>query len=646
MVPKPNPLHDKLHTLPDHPGVYLFKDGKGRIIYVGKAKSLRDRVKSYFTAIGDGRYQFPRLVATIRDFEVILTRDEVEALATEAALIKVHQPRYNVDLKDDKSFPYLMVTIEPYPRIFLTRKPHTPAADYYGPFTNVKETKWLLRDLKGILQVRDCNLPLTDEKIAAGKFKLCLDYHIGRCGGPCEGKVNQEQYRRGVDGFVKFLRGGADEVVKSLEAEMKRLAADTNFEEAAKARDRLNAARRFSERQVLVERREIERDAVGLAREDDYAAFSVIQVRGGRIVGQSPFHMERAGGLNDGELMEAFLIRHYELTDSIPREIFLATELPDAGTAAEYLSQKAGRRVVLHTPERGEKRHLVDVAGANAEQLMLERRLMAEKRDFVPRSIKSLQEALKLPKPPLYIEAFDVSHLAGLDTVASMVVFKDGKPWKSGYRIFKIKSFEGIDDFAALREVVGRRYRRLIADCRMQSAELQDADVDADAESVTSEIQNSAFRIPHSAIDNSAFPDLVLIDGGAGQLSSARQALDELGLSDLPTIGLAKRLEEIYLPGESEPLSLPRTSTALRLLQQIRDEAHRFAVTRHRLLRGKRQVKSRLDDIPGIGPTRRQALLKKFGSVKRIGEASVEELAAAQGMNESTAAKVKKELSG
>ena len=639
---KQTPLKDKLHALPDHPGVYLFKDARGRIIYIGKAKSLRDRVRSYFTARDDGRYQFPRLVAAIRDFEVILTRDEVEALSTEAALIRRHQPRYNVDLKDDKSFPYLMVTREPYPRIFLTRKPHTSAADYYGPFTNVKETKWLLRDLKGILQVRDCNLPLTDEKIAAGKFKLCLDYHIGRCGGPCEALVNQEQYRRGVDDFIKFIRGGADEVVAALESDMKSLAADMNFEEAAKARDRLTAARRFSERQLLVERKDIERDAVGLAREDDYAAFTVIQVRGGRIVGKSPFHMERAAGLTDGELMEAFLIRHYELTDTIPREIYLSVPLPDAATVAEYLSQKAARRISLHTPERGDKRGLVEIATANAGQLMLERRLMAEKRDFVPRSLKSLQEVLKLPDPPRLIEAFDVSHLSGQDTVASMVIFKDAKPFKSGYRIFKMRTVEGIDDFAAVGEAVGRRYRRLIADCKLQIADWKDDNADAVVAS-----QNSETRNPKSEI-----PNLVLIDGGAGQLHRAKQVLDELGLSKLPVIGLAKRLEEIYVPNRQpttsnqQPLILPKTSTALRLLQQIRDEAHRFAVTRQRLLRGKRQVKSRLDDIPGIGPARRQALLKRFGSVKRIGEASVEEIAAVKGMNAGVAERIKLELAG
>lgn len=591
-------LKDKLAALPDAPGVYLFKDAHGTVIYVGKAKSLRDRVRTYFTARDDGRYQYPRLVAAIRDLEVILTRDEVEALKTEAALVRKHKPRYNVDLKDDKSYPYLKVTREPFPRVLLTRKPQEPpAGDIYGPYTDVRNTRWLLRTLKGIFQIRDCSLALTEPGIARGKFKVCLDFHLGRCGGPCEGKVERSRYLKGVTDFVRFLQGHHEDILESLESEMRALAGQMRFEEAAAVRDRLRAAQRFSQRQVRVEPTAVNRDAVGMAREDDWAIFSVVQVRGGRIVGRAPFHIDRSADLSDSELMEAFLMRHYDRTDSVPPEVFLSSPISDPDPLAAYLSAKSGRAVRILTPQRGEKRHLVDIAVANAEQLLLERRLAAERRDFVPRSVKALQHALRLPSPPRHIEAFDVSHLHGLDSVAAMVAFRDGKPFKSGYRLFKIKTFTGVDDFAAIGEAVTRRYRRVLSESACP-----------------------------------ALPDLILIDGGAGQLSAARRALEQLNL-ELPVLGLAKRLEEIHLPDHPEPLTLPRTSSALQLLQQIRDEAHRFAVTRHRLLRGKRQVRSRLDDIPGIGPQRRQELLKAFGSVRRIAAATPEELARVRGMN-------------
>ncbi len=618
-------LKDKLDSLPDRPGVYMFKDSRGRIIYVGKAKSLRNRVRSYFFAGSDRRFQYDRLVAAICDVEVLLTRDEVEALRTEAAMIRHHQPRYNVDLKDDKSFPYLLITHEPFPRVFLTRKPHTVAGDYYGPYTDVKPTKRLLRNLKGSFQIRSCNLALTPEKIAQGRFKLCLDYHIGRCGGPCTGEVSQEQYRKGIDRFVRFLRGQHEEILADLEAEMRAFASRLEFEKAAAVRDRLMVTKRFSERQEKVPLRPFDRDAVNFVREDNYAAFSVIKVRGGRIVGQSPFHMERVVGLDDPSLLEAFLVRHYDLVDHLPKELLIPLSLPGVESLSSYLEQRAGHRVSVLTPKRGAKRRLVDLALTNAEHLLAERRLMADKRDFVPRSIKALQEHLHLGEPPLVIEAFDISNLQGTDNIAAMVVFRDGKPWKSGYRMFKIRSVDGIDDFASIGEAVFRRYRRLKGEIEAGDENPPEGD-DRD---------RSTPRLP----------DLVLIDGGKGQLSRAKSVLADLGLDDLPVIGLAKRLEEIFLPGRSEPITLPRTSSALRLLQQVRDEAHRFAITHHRRLRGRRMVRSRLDDIPGVGPVRRRKLLNRFGSLKRIREADVEELAAVPGMNRTVAERILASLS-
>ncbi|MDP8240647.1 MAG: excinuclease ABC subunit UvrC [Candidatus Hatepunaea meridiana] len=731
-------LRNKLEVLPDKPGVYLFKDKEDTVIYVGKAKHLRSRVRSYFTCENDGRYQYPRLIASIRDLEIILTRNEVEALSTEAALIKKYSPKYNVDLRDDKSFPYLKITREPFPRISLTRKPHTQKANYYGPYTNVKEVRSLIRAMRGILQICNCNLPLKLDRIEQGKYKLCLDYHIGRCAGPCVGKITSEEYLKNVKRFIQFLNGRHDEIMKALANEMNKLAAKLRFEEAATVRDRLVAARRFSERQRKISIEPVDRDAVSLAREDNFAAFSVIKVRGGRIVGQSPFYMERAAELDNESLMEAFIVRHYDLVDTIPGEIYLQIEPPDKVSLSSYLSGLAKKKVSVAIPIRGDKRKLIETAQRNAEHLLLERRLTAEKRDFIPRAVKALQEQLKLPSPPLLIEAFDISNLHGTDSVASMVSFKDGKPWKTGYRMFKIKTVEGIDDFASIAEAVRRRYTRLkgvgqvlpsdttssdsvgqtlLSDSSQSfnSSRTGVSDLLNDSKSrtgvsnllndsksrtgvsnllndpksrtgVSNLLNDSKSRTGVSNLlndpksqtgvsdllndpksrtgvsnllndpksqtgvsdlpnESTTFPNLILVDGGLGQLSAAKGVLDELNLPDLPIIGLAKRLEEIYLPGRSEPLMLPRTSSALRLLQQIRDEAHRFAITRHRMLRGKRQVKSRLDDIDGLGPIRRQNLLKRFGSVKRISEAKVNEIASTPGISLKLAKIIKTSLS-
>lgn len=616
-------LKDKLEALPDRSGVYMFKDGSGEIIYVGKAKSLRNRVRSYFTAGDDGRYQYQRLVAAIRDVEVLLTRDEVEALRTEAAMIRLHKPKYNVDLKDDKSFPFLKITREPFPRITLTRKKDNQDGDYYGPYTDVKPTKYLVRTLKGTLHIRNCNQPLSVDKIEAGRYKRCLNFHIGRCRAPCEGLLDEEQYRKGIQRFIRFLHGRHEEIITELKEEMLHAASNLDFERAAEIRDRLYSVSRFSERQERVFPNPVDRDAINLSREDGFAAFSVIKVRNGRIIGQSPFHMERTSGIDDASLLEAFIIRHYDLVDHFPRELLLPFETPDLDSLVGYLAQAAGRKVTILLPQRGEKNQLVRLALTNAEHLLAERRLMADKRDFIPRSLKALQEQLNLPSPPLLIEAFDISNLAGTDSIASMVAFKDGKPWKKGYRVFKIKSVEGVDDFASIGEAVFRRYNRLKTEITNGNEE----------ESTSSDDEN----------DN-RLPDLVLIDGGKGQLNRAKSILNGLELTGLPVIGLAKRLEEIFIPGESEPIMLPRSSSALRLLQQVRNDAHRFAITRHRLLRGKRQVKSRLDDIPGIGSSRRQALLKAFGSIKRIAEADVTEIAAVKGMTKNLAENVKQKL--
>ncbi len=619
-------LKDKLEALPKKPGVYFFKDSQDKIIYVGKAKVLRNRVRSYFNGRDDGRYQYTRLTKSIRDVEVLVTRNEVEALKTEAALIRLHKPKYNVDLKDDKSYPYLKITREQYPRIVVTRKVNRNDGDYYGPYTDVKSTRKWIRTLSAVFQIRECRLPLNNKKITENKFDLCLDYHIGRCGGPCVGKVKEEEYRQSIKKFIQFLCGDHEMMIASLDKEMRKLSDEQRYEEAAKVRDRLDAARNFTQRQRKVSPAPVNQDAIGLVREDDYAAFSVLKIRGGRIVGHTPFHMDRAVGLSNEELTEAFLLRHYELSENIPQEIFTEFDPPEHIPLEGYFTESSGRRVYIRVPKRGEKHSLLNLAKVNAEQVLLERRVMSEKRDFVPRSLKALQDHLHLGKPPKLIEAFDISHLQGTDSVGSMIVFRNGKSFKGGYRVFKIKNVDGIDDFASIAEVVKRRYKRLKQE--MDEAESRNT---SQEESVDNQ------NIPK-------LPDLILIDGGKGQLSYAKAELDKLGLDQVPIIGLAKRLEEIFQPDDSDPLSLPKSSSALRLLQQVRDEAHRFAVTKHRALRGKRQIKSRLDDIEGIGPARRQALLKTFGSIKKIASADVVVIAAVKSMNKSAAERVKSEL--
>ncbi|MBC8466111.1 excinuclease ABC subunit UvrC [bacterium] len=614
-------LTSKLEALPRKPGVYIFKDAKANIIYIGKAKNLRNRVRSYFTGKDDGRYQYPRLVASISDLDIVLTRTEIEALRTEAVYIRKYHPKFNVDLKDDKSYPYLKITREQFPRITLMRKPHTSKAEYFGPYTDVKSTRYLIRTLKHILQIRDCNLTLNEEKISLNKFSLCLDFHIGKCGGPCVGKVSKVEYQKGIVQFKRFLRGKHDEIIEELEKEMRVCSDNLNFEKAADIRDRLVTAKNFSERQSKVAAPKINQDAIGVVREDSFAAFSVMKIRNGRIVGKSPFYMNRTDGLDDSDLIEAFITRHYNLVDRLPEEILTFIDPPDRINLEKYLSELSGRKVHLHIPHRGEKRSLLRLAEVNAEQLMIERRLMAEKRDFTPRSIIALQEVLHLKTAPTHIEAFDISNLQGSDSVASMVLFRDGKPYKSGYRIYKIKTVSGIDDFASIAEAVKRRYSRL----KLEIMEHQNKHKD------TTEEEN--IGIPP------ALPDLILIDGGKGQLKYAKNILIDLGLPDLPILGLAKRLEEIILPDMSSIL-LSRSSSALRLLQQVRNEAHRFAITRHRMLRSKRQIKSKLDEIPGIGPARRTALLMKFGSAKRIRSASNEELSSVKGMNKKAAENV------
>jgi len=596
-------LESKLRALPDSPGVYLFKDEQGKVIYIGKARVLRNRVRQYFQSGNDGRYQYDHLVKRIADVEIIATDSELEALILENNLVRDRKPRYNIDLRDDKSFPFLRISNEPFPRVFLTRHPVLDGSKYFGPYSDLYHLKGLIRVLRSTLKIRTCNLPLTEEAIAHGRFKACLEFHIGRCNAPCIGNESLADYARRVRDFVDVVSGKGADVVRRLADEMQRLADDLKFEQAAQLRDWLSALEQLSERQKVISPEPLNRDVFGLKIEDDMGSAVVLQIRNGRMLGRFDYRLTRLKDQEPGEILETAIERYYSDPVSMPAEVFLPFVVPDQELLVQWLRDRAGVRVDIRIPERGEKAHLVELAERNAELCLQSYRLTREVKDRVPHSLRELEKQLQLEKIPNEIIAFDISTLQGTDKVASMVMFRDGRPARSQYRLFKIRTVEGMDDFASMREAVGRRFARLKK-------------------------------------EEKSFPDLVLIDGGKGQLAAAQEALTDLSIIDQPMIGLAKRLEEVYLPGDSEPQNIPKTSPALKLLQQIRDEAHRFAITYHRKLRRKRSLHSMLDEIVGVGPSRRNLILSHFGTVKNLQEATLEQIASVDGIPKSVATQV------
>ena len=594
----------KLDALPAAPGIYMMKDGKERIIYIGKAKSLRHRVRSYFQdSGGDGRRRFKALVRNIADFDCIVTQSEQEALILEANQIKAHKPRYNVHLKDDKKYPYIRITKESFPRIFATRDLVQDGSRYLGPFSNVRAMYTTLDMMHKIFPVRSCDYKLPSEKV-----RVCLDFHINRCEGPCEGLVKAADYSRSVDCAVRLLQGKNSGILRELRKRMEQTAAELRFERAAKLRDQIRALESMSARQKAMLDRPVDRDVIGLARSDDDACCSILEIREGRLLGKKHHFLSGVMESEDAEIVSAFVCQFYLRTDFIPAEIHLPSPPSDSAAISAWLSSKIQRKVALSVPRRGDKARMLEMARSNAEHLLEERRLKRElQKGRTSQSVSALQRDLRLVNPPDRIECIDISNLQGEDSVGSLVCFVGGRPRRSEYRQFKIADVEGPDDFASIHQVVLRRFRGL-----RERGE--------------------------------SFPDLLVVDGGKGQLSSALQALGDLGLEDQPVVGLAKRLEELFLPGRADPLLLPRTSASLRLLQALRDEAHRFALRHHRNLRGKRTMSSALDDIPGIGPSRRAVLLQTFGSVRRLKEAGVEEIANVKGVGMKLAAELKSHL--
>ena len=574
---------DKLKTLPDAPGVYIMRDANGKIIYVGKARVLKNRVRQYFQANKNHGAKVKAMVAKVADFETIVTANEVEALILECNLIKQHRPRYNISLKDDKSYPYLRVTAEDFPRIVLTRRIVQDGSRYFGPYTSglaVKETLALLRK---IFPLRTCK---TFAK------RPCLEFHIKRCLAPCAKKISREDYMRFVNAAEKFLEGRTAQVECELSERMNAAADALNFEAAAHLRDVLTAVRKVTEKQKIVtDTGDV--DAIGLARADGETCAQIFFVREGKVTGRESFLLNGANDESDAQVVTEFIKQYYSRAQLSATEIFLPLELPDEKILREWLGVK------LTVPKRGVKRSLVEMANQNAEKFLAEESARRQlKSAQTSGAVEELKNFLHLPKLPRRMECFDISHIQGAETVASMVVFADGVPDKKSYRRYKIRTTEGKpDDFLSMREVTSRRYEKISAE---------------------------------------NLPDLIVIDGGQGQLSSALEIIRGAG-HQVPVVGLAKQFELIFVEGSSIPVELPRDSQALKLMQRIRDEAHRFAITYHRKLRRKRNLKSELDGVAGIGVKRRNELLKHFGSLAKIKSATPDELAAVPGMTKSAA---------
>lgn len=580
-------IQDKLKQLPTKPGVYQFFNMDEKIIYIGKAKNLRNRVRSYFQSKKYQQAKTISLVRNITDLEWIVVRNEVEALMTEANLIKTHRPKYNIDLKDDKTYPFIRITKEPYPQVLLTRKIVKDGSKYYGPFTDVGRLRMTLKALYKVFPIRSCSFYLDEKVVAEKKVKLCLDYHIKKCEGPCEGLVSQENYGEMVNRVEGFMKGKTKETETYISQLMKEASKNQQYEEAAIYRDQLSAIKSFKEKQSQVATDFEERDVIALAREDSLGVAVIIRIRNGRIFSREKVSLQ---GLTDqdGETLQTVITRFYLDSDFIPKEIALQMNPEDEKELNQWLREKRNGAVHFLFPQKGEKAKELRITMQNAKLLLGEWIIKREKRkEQIPKMLSQLQEDLNLDVPPKRIEAFDISHLGGTNTVASMVCFIDTKPRKTEYRKFNVKTVSGIDDFAAMREVVFRRYKRVKE-------------------------------------EEKPFPDLILIDGGKGQLSMAVSALRELGLDYIPVVGLAKKLEEVFVPGNPEAQSIHKQSPGLILLRRIRDEAHRFAITFQRQKRNKNMVMSVFSKIPGIGKKRLEKLLQTFDGPQAIAKLTPE----------------------
>ncbi len=617
-------IEEKLAILPDSPGVYLHKNAEGKVVYIGKAVNLKNRVRSYFNKDG-GHSAFTRkMVKFIVDFEIIVTRTEKEALILENNLVKMHKPHFNIRLKDDKRYPYLKLTTDEFPALLEVRQPKNDKAIYFGPFAGAGKMRQTVSLAKRVFKVRTGAL-MNDRRWGGCPWrdttepldKPCLEYHIDRCTAPCVGLVAPIEYSKQAKALQNFLEGRSDELLKDLQSRMGEAAIEMKFEDAAKLRDQIEAVKSVVEKQQVVSQTNENYDAIGLAIDAGIASVAVFTVRNGKLLGDQHFFLQNIDGQPESEIVSAFLRDHYDGPTYLPNEIFVPHEPEDILAVSEWLSDKATRLVDVRKPQRGDKVRVLEMATENASQSLREHlSYNATAKQVHDNLLFDLQKHLKLEVVPRRIECFDISTVQGAFSVGSMVVFKDGKIDKKSYRHFTIKHTLEItkgrepNDFEMMREVLRRRFQRAI---------------DGDAKFLP-------------------LPDLLMIDGGKGQLSSALTVLQEKNLQNIPTVGLAKQHELLFVPDQSEPIALPRNSPSLHLMQRIRDEAHRFAITHHRKQRGKAATHSLLDDIPGIGEARRNALLTHFGSLQKLRAASAEEIAQVPGMNIALAEKMQEFL--
>lgn len=607
MAAKSKELDLKLKNLPTSPGVYLFKNAKGKIVYIGKAKNLRNRVRTYFQSKNNMDDKTGRMISQVVDFDLIATENEIESLILEANLVHEHHPRYNIMLKDDKHFPYVKITTnEPFPRVLVVRRLERDGATYFGPYTSAKSMRKTLALLTSRFKVRTCNYVIPHPR--GKKYEVCLDYHINRCQGPCAGLQSEEEYRNTINSVIMVLSGKSKKLLKRLTEKMYAASEAMRFEEAQLLRDQIEAINALMIRQNADVGEVIDRDIVSIAREGTDVVAVVMQIREGALIGRQDFQLLAEAEDTDDDVLETFVTQYYNHQPNLPEELLLPRELLQQELIEKFLRRLKGKRVKVFTPKIGMKSRIVELAATNARMLLDE--LLIQKRTQTERMSKmviSLKEELSLARSPKTMVCFDISNTGENDAVGSCVFFENGKPRKNEYRHFRIKGVRGQDDFKMMREVVGRYFYRI----------------------------REENKIP---------PDLVVVDGGKGQLSSATAELKSLGFELQPIISLAKRLEEVYLPGQSGPITISKSSPALILLKRIRDEAHRFAITYNRKVRTKRTVKSALDDVPGIGPAKRALLLTTFGSVDRIKQLSVDDLAAVKGITRKLAERILRKI--
>ena len=607
----PRDIREQLAAVPEAPGVYLWKDAGGAVLYVGKAKRLRRRMQQY-VALHDERPMVPELMARAASFDYMVTASEVESLILEANLIKQFRPRYNVDYRDDKTYPFIAVTLgDPFPAIKYTREKHRSGTRYFGPYTDARAARETVDVVRRVYPI--CRADCVEWKRVTAHGgeptgKPCFDYHVGKGPGPCVGAITPQDYAKRVKQVSDFLEGRTAGVAADLEAQMREAATDLDFERAAKFRNRLEAVRKILERQMVVSERKLDADVIGLEREETIAAVHLFMVREGRVLAGSEFVLDQGLDVSVTALVEGFLLRYYGQATHVPREVVLASLPNEPEAVEEWLGRLRGAKVRLLVPQRGSKRELLELATTNARHALMRYKFRTRyDEDRINSALLQLESALALPAPPLRIECYDISTLHGSFSVGSMVVFEGGRSDPSAYRRFRVRLDAGeANDVAMMSEVLRRRFDR-----------------------ESREGKRFARR-----------PDLVIVDGGRSQLSAARAAMAEAGAGDIPVAALAKREEELFVPWAEEAVVLPNGSPSLYLVKRVRDEAHRFAVTYHRELRGKAMTASILDEIEGVGPTRKKVLLKQFGSVKRLRAASAEQIAGVKGIPKALAGEI------